>query len=212
MSIQLTDDDLGKKFRTREGKIVTLERTPVTDATVVSCIPTHPYCYRIDHAIEPVRTDGGWLFEENDRNGNELDIVARVEYEPVRRNCIPLTPQDDRGFVTKDSGERQSFDSGMVRDTTAGKTQWHRVADGPMLRRWAELLTRGAEKYPDVKPGQPNWTLAAGDAEWSRFRESAFRHFMLWYFGVTDEDHAAAVMFNINGAEYVLRKSSAASA
>jgi hypothetical protein len=47
--------------------------------------------------------------------------------------------------------------------------------------------------------------LASGLAEYDRFRESAFRHFMLWYLGHVDEDHAAAVFFNINGAEYVLR-------
>ena len=101
-------------------------------------------------------------------------------------------------FVTKDSGERETFDSGMVRDTAEGKTLWHLVASGPMLRRWAELLTRGAKKYtPD------NWLKANGPAELDRARESAFRHFMQWYYGEEDEDHAAAIMFNVNVAEYV---------
>lgn len=134
------------------------------------------------------------------------------EYSSERDNTCSqapqnkLVPQDDRGFVTKDSGERQSFESGMVRDTTAGKVQWHRVADGPMLKRWAELLTRGAEKYPDVDHGVPNWTLADGFEELHRFKQSAFRHFMQWYNNEQDEDHAAAVMFNVNGYEYTLRK------
>lgn len=109
-------------------------------------------------------------------------------------------------FVTKDSGKRAEFDSGMVRDTTEGKMQWHRVTEGPMLRRWVELLQRGAEKYPDLPTGEANWTLAAGPEEYQRFKESAFRHFMQWFYGEDDEDHAAAVMFNINGAEYVLGK------
>lgn len=101
-------------------------------------------------------------------------------------------------YETKDSGERKEFDSGMVRDTTTGKTLWHLVASGPMLQRFAELLTRGAEKYtPD------NWLRAEGDEEADRFKESAFRHFMQWYYGADDEDHAAAVWFNINGFEYV---------
>lgn len=106
-------------------------------------------------------------------------------------------------FVVKDSGERKQFGSGMVRDTSAGKVRYHRCADGPMLRRWAEHLTRGAAKYADVAPGVANWTLADGPEELARFRESAFTHFMQWYYGETDEDHAAAVYFNINGAEYV---------
>lgn len=101
-------------------------------------------------------------------------------------------------YVTKDSGERKTFDSGMVRDTNDGKMLWHLIAAGPMLRRWAALLTRGARKY-----SANNWMKAKGQEELDRFRESAFRHFMQWFNGEEDEDHAAAVMFNINGAEYV---------
>jgi hypothetical protein len=101
-------------------------------------------------------------------------------------------------FITKDSGERKEFASGMVRDTSTAKTLWHLIAHGPMLRRFAELLTRGAAKY-----GPGNWLKANGVEERERFRESAFRHFMQWYNGDTDEDHAAAVWFNVNGFEYV---------
>jgi len=101
-------------------------------------------------------------------------------------------------FETKDSGERLVFESGMQRDTTTGKTDYALVASGPMFKRWAELLTRGAIKYE-----RNNWMKASGDAELERFKESAFRHFIQWFYGETDEDHAAAVFFNINGAEYV---------
>ena len=101
-------------------------------------------------------------------------------------------------FEVKDSGERVQFKSGMQRDVTIGKTLFHLVADGPMLLRYAEHLTKGAQKY------QPqNWMKASGEEELQRFRESAYRHFMQWYYGEHDEDHAAAVWFNINGAEYV---------
>ncbi len=109
-------------------------------------------------------------------------------------------------FVVKDSGERQSFSSGMVRDVSTGKVDWSRILDGPMAKRWAEHLTKGETKYPDVTPGVPNWTLANGEEEYVRFRKSALRHFMQWFMGDTDEDHAAAVYFNINGAEYVKAK------
>lgn len=113
---------------------------------------------------------------------------------------------DEKEFIIRDSGERKQFASGMVRDVTTGKLQWHRIFDGPMAERWAAHLTKGATKYPDVKPGTANWTLAAGDEELQRFKESALRHFMQWYRGETDEDHAAAVYFNVNGAEYVKAK------
>jgi hypothetical protein len=104
-------------------------------------------------------------------------------------------------YITKDSGERKEFASGMKRDTTTGKTLWHLINSGPMLRRWAELLTRGAEKYD-----ADNWMKAKGHEEFARFKESAFRHFMQWYNEEIDEDHGAAVIFNINGAEYVKDK------
>lgn len=106
-------------------------------------------------------------------------------------------------YTVVDSGKRQSFASGMVRDTADDKTQYIRVFDGPMLKRWAEHLTKGAAKYPDVQPGKPNWMLATGKAEAERFRASAARHFAQWLAGETDEDHAAALFFNVNGYEYV---------
>ena len=109
-------------------------------------------------------------------------------------------------FEVKDSGVRAEFAGGMVRDTAEGKVSYHRVADGPMLERWARHLTVAEKKYPDVAPGVANWTLAAGTEELQRFRQSAFRHFMQWFRGEKDEDHASATFFNINGAEYVEAK------
>ena len=47
---------------------------------------------------------------------------------------------------------------------------------------------------------------AEGPVEYERAWESAFRHFMQWYNGDRDEDHGAAVFFNINEAEYVKEK------
>lgn len=98
----------------------------------------------------------------------------------------------------KDSGKREQYDSGMVRDTAEGKTDYSLVLDGPMFLRWAEHLTNGAKKY-----AKRNWMNARGQAEKDRFKESALRHFIQWYNGEDDEDHASAVFFNINGAEYV---------
>jgi len=101
-------------------------------------------------------------------------------------------------YVVTDSGEREHFDSGMVRDTETGKTDYTYTLTGPMLQRWAEHLQKGAVKYD-----RDNWTLAAGRVELDRFERSAFRHLVQWLQGETDEDHAAAVFFNVNGAEYV---------
>lgn len=105
-------------------------------------------------------------------------------------------------FKTKDSGKRVVFKTGMNRDVNEGKIRYDLVIPldmkNPMLRRWAELMTRGAKKYTPR-----NWEKARTQEEFDRFRESAIRHFMQWFEGNTDEDHASAVLFNIQGAELV---------
>lgn len=107
-------------------------------------------------------------------------------------------------FETKDSGKRETYESGMRRDIQTGKPDFSLclAKDMPyneqLLTRWAELMARGAEKY-----GKRNWELAESDEELERFKASAMRHFMQWFLGETDEDHAAAVIFNLNAAEYV---------
>jgi hypothetical protein len=106
-------------------------------------------------------------------------------------------------FETKDSGERLQFSSGMVRDINSDKTRWGLLMPlnhpgKSMLQRWAELLTRGARKYE-----ARNWEKASSEEEYLRFKESAANHFFKWWFGLEpEEDHAAAVFFNIEGAEY----------
>jgi len=109
-------------------------------------------------------------------------------------------------YVTKDSGERQDYASGMRRDVQHGKPDFSLLLtelpyDKQLLTRWAALMERGATKY-----GRRNWQLANSQEELDRFQASAFRHFIQWITGETDEDHAAAVLFNINAAEYVKEK------
>lgn len=110
-------------------------------------------------------------------------------------------------FITKDSGVRSSYKSGMVRDTNAGKARFDLLVpvDVPysqqLLTRFANLMSRGAEKY-----SARNWEKASGEEEVTRFRESAFRHFMQWFCGELDEDHAAAVLFNLMAYEATVYK------
>ncbi len=106
-------------------------------------------------------------------------------------------------FTIKDSGTRTEFAGGMVRDADAGdKTDYTSVMFGPMLERWAVHCTKGRVKYPDAEPGIPNWTLAASIEEWLHARGSLLRHLMAFLRGEQDEDHAAAIMFNVNVMEY----------
>lgn len=103
-------------------------------------------------------------------------------------------------FTVKDSGVRENYDSGMRRDTQEGKPDYTLIHI-PFLTRIANHLGLGAIKY-----GRENWMLANSAEELQRFRSSAFRHLMQWLQGDDDEDHAAAVVFNLMAAEYVKAK------
>lgn len=106
-------------------------------------------------------------------------------------------------YVTKDSGQRQDYASGMRRDIQDGKPRFDlMLVDGlpfeeQFLTRFAALLERGAVKY-----GERNWQKANSEEELLRFRASAVRHLMQWACGEQDEDHAAAVAFNLMAYEY----------
>lgn len=107
-------------------------------------------------------------------------------------------------FTTKDSGVRQDYDSGMRRDIQEGKPRFDLMFPENMpyeeqpLTRLAALLSRGVEKY-----GERNWELANSTEELERFKASASRHLIQWICDEQDEDHGAAVMFNIMAAMYV---------
>lgn len=115
------------------------------------------------------------------------------------------------GYVTKDSGERAEYASGMVRDTDKGKPRFDLLLplgipyEQQMLTRFAALMARGAEKY-----SERNWEQANSPEEVDRMKSSALRHMMQWLAGETDEDHAAAVMFNLMATEATEWRMSAA--
>lgn len=102
-------------------------------------------------------------------------------------------------FTVKDSGKRQELGNG-VRDTEDGKTDYTLIFDGPMYDRWAEHLTKGAKKY-----AARNWLGFKSDpvAATERAKRSLARHVRQYMRGDTDEDHGAAIFFNINVIEYL---------
>lgn len=88
----------------------------------------------------------------------------------------------------------------MLRDVDDTKIRYDLIYM-PMLKRWATHMTNGAKKYE-----ARNWEKAETPEELERFKESAFRHFVQWFMGDEDEDHASACWFNICGAEMVKEK------
>lgn len=117
---------------------------------------------------------------------------------------------NDEGFIIKDSGAREAVgDGGMVRDSEEGKVDYTNlhVWFEPMGSRYAAHMTKGRSKYPDPEPGVPNWSLAPPTQEGiERFKRSLARHYVAYMRGDTDEDHAAAMLFNINGIEHIKEK------
>ena len=94
----------------------------------------------------------------------------------------------DPKFITKDSWERQEFDTWSKRDTNKWKPRYDLISPYA-LKPIAELMARWAEKY-----GCRNWEL------WQpieRFEESWLRHFYQYLQWDKTEDHLSAVCFNV---------------
>jgi len=90
----------------------------------------------------------------------------------------------------KDSGERQNFGTGSVRDTNIGKGRFDLVAPYAMLRL-AQHYENGSAKY-----GDRNWELGQ---PLSRYLDSAMRHLTKVIMGLEDEDHLCAATWNLMG-------------
>lgn len=86
-----------------------------------------------------------------------------------------------------DSGERENFKSGAVRDTTENKGRFDLISPEMLFRLalWSEL---GSKKYSDR-----NWEKGMPI---SRCYDSAMRHLVKYLDGWDDEDHLAAVVWN----------------
>jgi len=96
---------------------------------------------------------------------------------------------DEYGVPTlEDSGERQQFETGAIRDPAAGKGRYDLIS--PIaLRRLALHYEAGAAKYSDR-----NWEKGIPA---SRCFSSAVRHLFRWIAGGKTEDHLSAAVWNI---------------
>ena len=103
-------------------------------------------------------------------------------------------------FITKDSGKRENFSTGMCRDTQEGKLRFD-LLWLPILIRDAELMARGAIKY-----GENNWQKARTKKELRRAYASLLRHVYQLINGDEDEDHAAGARFNVALVESIKTK------
>lgn len=99
------------------------------------------------------------------------------------------TPQTVYTAV-KDSGARQAFTTGSVRDTQEGKGRFDLIS--PIaLERIAKHYENGAKKY-----GDRNWEKGQ---PLGRYLDSALRHINKFREGHRDEDHLCAAIWNLMG-------------
>lgn len=103
-----------------------------------------------------------------------------------------MTPGSfDRGdgkFVVKDSGQREVYDTGANRDVEDNKPRPDLVSTA-FIWRLAEHMRKAIPKY-----GEGNWLKGISSMRMAR---SALRHLMQYMLGHRDEDHLAAVAFNV---------------
>lgn len=88
----------------------------------------------------------------------------------------------------KDSGKRQEFATGSVRDTRENKGRYD-LLPPYAISRLAKHFENGARKY-----GDRNWEKGQ---PLSRYMDSALRHLFKALSGQKDEDHLAAAVWNI---------------
>jgi len=91
-------------------------------------------------------------------------------------------------FKLKDSGKRDKFDTGMVRDARVGKGRFDLISPFA-LERIARIYEKGSIKYEDR-----NWEKGS---PFSRTIDSAFRHIVQYMMGMKDEDHLAQAAWNL---------------
>lgn len=88
----------------------------------------------------------------------------------------------------KDSGNRETFETGSHRDIRHGKGRYDLLSPF-VLERDARHMENGAVKY-----GERNWEKGQ---PLSRYIDSAIRHIQKYLMGNRDEDHLAAARWNI---------------
>ena len=101
---------------------------------------------------------------------------------------VKTKQQGLRFLEVKDSGKRQEFGTGSVRDIPDGKGRFDLIPP-TALRRLAIHYENGSRKYGDW-----NWLLGQ---PLSRYLNSAERHLCAIKEGLVDEDHVSAVSWNM---------------
>jgi hypothetical protein len=108
---------------------------------------------------------------------------------PIDLEIGEKTKRGDGAKQLPDSGVREDFETGAVREIVPGKGRYDLISPRAM-HRLALRLEQGAVKYSDR-----NWEKGI---PLSSFLNSAFRHLYQFLDGDKTEDHLAAALWNIH--------------
>jgi hypothetical protein len=157
-----------------------------------------------------------WMQMEEDRksgeslrNGEAFCNLPEHEYDSsLGLRGDPIKEENRKKFETKDSGKRFQSPDGMVRDTSEGKPQFTLLFpkgvpfEDQLMTRVADLYHRGGVKY-----GARNWEKSSTEEALAKHEDCLMRHVIKFLLGVEDgEDHAAAVVWNVNAVDLTRRK------
>lgn len=99
-----------------------------------------------------------------------------------------------------DSGARTKAETGYLKEPDGDRRDfsWVLELEGfelvprEMIERMAAHMVKGAQKYVPE-----NWRLGTSPSSLTQFRRSLSRHVFQWFHNENDEDHAAAITFNL---------------
>lgn len=116
--------------------------------------------------------------------------------------------EPDEKYTVHQQGAQAVHSDGVRRDTQQGKTLYTLLfpkgvpMDEQLFVRVARHYTKGGEKH-----GNRNWENSCAEDTLEHHTEALWRHFMEFFFdtGKNNEDHAAAVVWNVNAVDLTRR-------
>lgn len=154
---------------------------------------------------------GSWSDFKDDRSHWPMEFVGQFiggrihwgEWPIMRGEGISIAPPENRFPLPEvpalhDSGTRQQFEGGGVRDTAEGKPRfdllWPKDVpyEAQFLTQMAQVLQQGAEKY-----APRNWELFYTEEAKEHAQGSLGRHYANYMAGSTDEPHLILMACNL---------------
>lgn len=114
---------------------------------------------------------------------SEMEIA--LQYEELQKELSNTSPVVGQ---LKDSGQRELYITGAVRDNGESKGRFDLISTQALLRL-SRHYEAGAKKYSDR-----NWEKGMPIG---RMVSAAMRHLVKYMAGANDEDHLAAVLWNV---------------